>query len=454
MTALVRADRASTTNRVPSGRHRDEPLIARIVARIRDEVGWDERHRALSCHPVFAHCGRQEIRWLVRRGEFVRIDAGTLVWGKHQVARWLLVIFTGDLEVGTGRARQRLGPMAQLGADLILAFAPTPVPVRAVTAVDAFALNREHLLGVAHLPSIRAGLRLPLDDATYRDHIRTMRADADAAWRRLGQSVELESAPTRLPASFRLYPRAPGREFTARLLVGADERAVPPQPRLPRRAIAMIAAVLFLAALAAGFTYHPPLAIARPGDAIDVTRDVTVSGAPTYPVRGRYLLLPVVYEDRPLIPLLWAVANGERPVRWAKDDEIAAGRAAYADARTSAVRSVLAATGRDPADVRITFRDRDLVGPSAGLVYALVLADVLDPEDVAGGRTIAATGAVDGTGKVSSVHFLAMKSTTAARADAHVLLIPRGHVPPEVRRWQGDLVMVASVAEARDHLAR
>jgi PDZ domain-containing protein len=46
-----------------------------------------------------------------------------------------------------------------------------------------------------------------------------------------------------------------------------------------------------------------------------------------------------------------------------------------------------------PFQVRFSERP-DVAGPSAGLAYALAIADLLDQGDYARGRTVAATGTI------------------------------------------------------------
>jgi PDZ domain-containing protein len=45
-----------------------------------------------------------------------------------------------------------------------------------------------------------------------------------------------------------------------------------------------------------GWAYHPPMIVVRPLAAVDVSRDIVVTGAPVHPVHGRYLLLTVRLE--------------------------------------------------------------------------------------------------------------------------------------------------------------
>jgi PDZ domain-containing secreted protein/Zn-dependent protease len=74
---------------------------------------------------------------------------------------------------------------------------------------------------------------------------------------------------------------------------------------------------------------------------------------------------------------------------------------------------------------RISFRDRpDVGGPSAGLAYALAIADMLDAPDDARGRAIAATGTIDAEGRVGEVGGVAEKAIAAERAGADVFLVP------------------------------
>jgi PDZ domain-containing protein len=81
----------------------------------------------------------------------------------------------------------------------------------------------------------------------------------------------------------------------------------------------------------------------------------------------------------------------------------------------------------------VTFRRRQIGGPSGGLIYALALADMLGTRDIARGRTIAATGAIDPAGDVSPVGFVVEKSTAVRRARASQLLVPEDQVVDAAR---------------------
>ncbi|HVM09581.1 MAG TPA: hypothetical protein VM345_14025 [Acidimicrobiales bacterium] len=428
-------------------------MSTRVTDRLVDKIGWDDRHRALASHPMFRQCSRSEIRWLVRRGDFVHVEAGERLWAKDRAAHWLLVLFTGALDLREGRRVRHVTAPTQVGAELILAFAPTPATATTSTGVDAFALNRGHLLGIAHLRSIRAGLGLPVDDASYLEWVRAMRAQADAAWRRVQVRRGPDIKSNVFPSSFRVYTRTETGQLT-RLVIGpqvARTRTPPPPPaRLSRRAVTAIALTFVSVAATFGLTYRPPLAIARPGVAIDVTRDITVDGVATGEVNGRYLLLPVEYDRPPLLLLAWQMMHGADPLRWADDAELRAAREEHARSKTAAVSAALAVAGVDNERVRVDIRSRGLTGGSAALVYALVLADMLDAKDNARGRTIAATGALDEAGRIWPVHHTRLKATSASRGGADLLIVPSGLDAHNFRA----VLTATSLGEALELLSR
>jgi PDZ domain-containing protein len=83
------------------------------------------------------------------------------------------------------------------------------------------------------------------------------------------------------------------------------------------------------------------------------------------------------------------------------------------------------------ADLPFSFQVRDhenVGGPSAGLIYALAIADVLSAQDDAGGRTVAATGTIDPDGDVGPVGGVKEKAIAVQRADADVFLVPASEV--------------------------
>lgn len=96
---------------------------------------------------------------------------------------------------------------------------------------------------------------------------------------------------------------------------------------------------------------------------------------------------------------------------------------------------------------QIRFRERAVGGPSAALAYALAIVDILDPQDLAGGRTIAATGTIDGEGRIGPIGGIAAKLSVARTAEAELVLVPAGNAE-EVADPGLRVVGVGSVAEA------
>lgn len=104
-----------------------------------------------------------------------------------------------------------------------------------------------------------------------------------------------------------------------------------------------------------------------------------------------------------------------------------------------------------PFDIRID--SGGVGGPSAGLMWALGLYDLLTPGDLAGGRVVAGTGQIDLEGTVHPISGIAQKIQAAEGADADVFLVPRGNLA-EARAVGGDLpiVAVATFEDALDYL--
>ena len=78
--------------------------------------------------------------------------------------------------------------------------------------------------------------------------------------------------------------------------------------------------------------------------------------------------------------------------------------------------------------IDITIDSGRVVGPSAGLAYALELIDILTPGELTGGTTVAATGELASlSGEVGEIGGVAQKAVTVQRAGAEVFLVPRGN---------------------------
>jgi PDZ domain-containing protein len=92
---------------------------------------------------------------------------------------------------------------------------------------------------------------------------------------------------------------------------------------------------------------------------------------------------------------------------------------------------IAAETSGLKADLPFTVHFRphpDVGGPSAGLVYALAVADRLAAADYARGRTVAATGEMDPDGRVGPVGGVREKAVAVQRAHADLFLVPASEV--------------------------
>ena len=94
----------------------------------------------------------------------------------------------------------------------------------------------------------------------------------------------------------------------------------------------------------------------------------------------------------------------------------------------------------------ITFRDREIGGPSAGLSYALAIYDLLSPQDVAAGRVVACTGTMDLDGRVGPIGGIEEKVVSAKRKDADIFVVPSD----EVRGAEGAGIDVRGVETLKD----
>lgn len=83
-----------------------------------------------------------------------------------------------------------------------------------------------------------------------------------------------------------------------------------------------------------------------------------------------------------------------------------------------------------PVDVEIDAGS--IGGPSAGLVFALSIVDLLTPEDLTGGRIVAGTGTIDAEGRVGPIGGIRQKVVGATQRGgqppAEVFLVPRGNL--------------------------
>jgi PDZ domain-containing protein len=105
-----------------------------------------------------------------------------------------------------------------------------------------------------------------------------------------------------------------------------------------------------------------------------------------------------------------------------------------------------------PFDVAI--ETGDVGGPSAGLMWAVGLYELLTPDDLTAGRTIAGTGTIDFEGNVGPIGGIRDKVVAAERAGATLFLAPADNLPELAGVDTGDMrvVPVRTFDEALDAL--
>ena len=86
-----------------------------------------------------------------------------------------------------------------------------------------------------------------------------------------------------------------------------------------------------------------------------------------------------------------------------------------------------------------------VVGPSAGLAYALELLDLLTPGELTGGTSVAVTGELRSDGTVGPIGGVAQKAVTVQRAGIKVFLVPKEN-EAEARAHTGKGLEIRGVA--------
>ena len=100
-----------------------------------------------------------------------------------------------------------------------------------------------------------------------------------------------------------------------------------------------------------------------------------------------------------------------------------------------------------PVDVQID--SQNIGGPSAGLMFALEIINVLSDEDITHGRRIAGTGTIDSDGVVGAIGGIKQKTYGAIDAGAEYLLVPSNNYADAVEA-AGDDIEVVEVATLQD----
>lgn len=104
-----------------------------------------------------------------------------------------------------------------------------------------------------------------------------------------------------------------------------------------------------------------------------------------------------------------------------------------------------------PLDVELVDQ-RSIGGPSAGLMVALAIYDLVSDENLTAGRNIAGTGTLDGEGNVGRIGGIREKTIAAIEDGVELLLVPESQAA-DARDAAAGRVRVVGVATFEDALA-
>jgi len=186
-----------------------------------------------------------------------------------------------------------------------------------------------------------------------------------------------------------------------------------------------------------------PFVVITPGHAQDVLAKVITPAktAPTnvkfYKSDGHIYLLSILITNPDAY-----VTGAELIYSWARSDYAVMPRSLFyrdgvsaktekAKAKTEMVDSQLSAkvaalnylqSQVAPGDISISLAKTG--GPSGGLAFALGIVELLTPENILHGRSVASTGTIDEGGNVGAIGGVAEKVLAAGKAGATLILVP------------------------------
>ncbi|SDL89371.1 PDZ domain-containing protein [Halarsenatibacter silvermanii] len=94
--------------------------------------------------------------------------------------------------------------------------------------------------------------------------------------------------------------------------------------------------------------------------------------------------------------------------------------------------------------LNIEFEEKDIVGPSAGLMFALEIYNQITEYDLTGGRDIAGSGEIDHRGNISRVAGIDMKIISAERENIGYFVLPEDNRPDIDDGRELDLEIITS----------
>lgn len=423
-------------------------VTKRFRSRLPSEVLrlWTPRESrvVLGVMRVFAGCDRRQLARVARWGDVVEVGPGEVLVREDFTDYWFFVILHGSARVS--RRRRDLATLQRgdhFGELAIIGFRPQPATVTAAEPTVLFVLGRQHLLSLVALDaSIQHALFPDVDLDAFTEFRRRLQQDGRKSWdllvprqRRLLADEPLRS--TRVARAVKAPMLRPGRALSwdqaLEALSHLDRRpresrpAPEPQTSVWAKLIPTAVGATLLTCFA--FFFHPPLAVVSAGAPVDVVQDISITGAHVQAPTGRYLMTTVDVARPNVAGLIYSWALRRTIVHtethgYDVETERRLGREAFASSHRQAIALAKRELRTNTSGLTIAIRDRGITGPSAGLVYALAIVDMLDPDDLADGRTIAATGELRPDESISRVAFVALKANAARDGRATLFLVP------------------------------
>ncbi len=206
------------------------------------------------------------------------------------------------------------------------------------------------------------------------------------------------------------------------------------------------------------FTVHP-------GPVRSLSGAVIVSGR-AEPANSFYMV-SVLAREANVYDLARAVADPEAGL-WTKEDVygglpaeryLEESRAAMEQSQKTASYLAFRESGYDvtpdsPSPLDVSVNSGEVMGPSAGLAFALQMISQLKGTDLTGGRKVAATGVLTQDGQVSPVGGIAQKALSCRKSGIELFLVPAANAA-EAGRYAGDMkvVGVRSLTDALRNLS-
>jgi CRP-like cAMP-binding protein len=394
--------------------------------------------------PVFAGCQPRRLAQIARLGDVVEVGRGDVLVREDHTDYWFFVILSGSARVASrGHTVATLHRGDHFGEIAIIGFRPQQATVTALEPCVLFVLGRSPLLSLAATDaSIQRALFPAVATGSYSAFVRELQAEGRRHWERLVPPERRTPSWVARRVAEASRTHRPGLALSwaqaLDLLAQRDLRRLPPEPTTSvtatsgRRIGLVVTAVGLSAFVALALVYHPPVAVVTAGRAIDVVQDISITGAHARKPSGRYLLTPVDVDRPSFAGMIVARARGLTIVGTdspgARELDPARARRAAHDAFLRSHRLAISLAekllGAEAAGAGIAIRDRGINGPSAGLIYALAITDMLAADDLAHGRAIAATGELKAEGVIGAVAFVSLKADAARRAGAKIFFVP------------------------------